>query len=386
MPPNVDEIEYAPPYHNGIPAARPSLVSGYDSPSPEFDVGANHGPDIKPSPPRIVTLPPADPLQKLLDLPILRPIPWKEGQDLPPNKSSEHERVQVRSAVIMTTRGDVAETQCDRCARGVGRFAKCVYKDGWFMGACATCQMSSKGNLCSFRTKKEAAARAKAMANNKAAAQERVVYSPGDTIHVNGPSMKRKRTSTGKAAPHTQPRTSSCQESAAEEGHSYEKAFDDDPDALLQYVYNQQQVNMNGGTKRHHQRYLAERDEHMQDVRTSKSNGTDIRRESYRVKVGERSFSPAIPYGGGRERSSFNESNMANGYNRHESRDALPPHDEPVPLIDTFPRKKQKQLFAIIGSLQSGIRTSRQQTENLQRQLDSLQTILGIDPEEVDYN
>ncbi|KAG4439120.1 hypothetical protein IFR05_005407 [Cadophora sp. M221] len=392
MPPNVDEIEYAPPYHNGLPAARPSLVSDYDSPSPEFDNSANHGSDIKPPPPKRVILPPADPLQKLLDLPILRPIPWKEGQDLPPKKSSEHERVQVRSAVILTTRGDVAETPCDRCARGVGRFAECVYKDGWFMGACATCQMSSKGNLCSFRTKKEAAAKAKLMAMNKAAAQKRMDYSPpGDTIHVNRSSMKRRRTSTEKTAAHKQPRTSTYQEyteseaPAVEAARSYEKAFDDDPNALLQYVYNQQQVNTNGGTKRHHQQYLAERDEHMQDSRVGKSNGHDVRRESYRAEVGEGSFSPAVPYFG-RERSSFNESNMANGYNRHESCDALPPPDGPVPLIDTFPRKKQKQLFAIIGSLQSGIMTSRQQTENLQRQLDSLQTILGIDPEEADYN
>ncbi|KAH7323945.1 hypothetical protein BKA65DRAFT_511742 [Rhexocercosporidium sp. MPI-PUGE-AT-0058] len=391
MPPTLDEIEFAPPYQNGIPTARPSLVSGYDSPSPEVDAGANHRPDIKPPPPKRLTLPPADPLQKLLDLPILRPIPWKEGQELAPKKSSEHERIQVRSAVLLTTRGDIAENPCDRCSRGVGRFAKCVYKDGWFMGACATCQMNSKGNLCSFRTKLEAAAKAKAMANKKTGVQERFVSSPADTIHVNGPSMKRKRVSTDRAVPHKQSRTSSYQEytegqpSAAEEGQAYEKTFDDDPNALLQYVYNQQQVNTNGGTKRHHHQYQAERDDHIRETRVGKLNGHDIRRESFRGEVGEGSFSPAVPYGS-RERSSIHDSNMAGTYNHHESREALPLPDEPLPLIDTFPRKKQKQLFAIIGSLQSGIRTSRQQTENLQRQLESLQTILGIDPEEVDYN
>ncbi|TAQ83717.1 hypothetical protein B7494_g7961 [Chlorociboria aeruginascens] len=34
---------------------------------------------------------------------------------------------------------------------GVGRFALCVTLDGWFFGACATCQMGSRGNTCSLR-------------------------------------------------------------------------------------------------------------------------------------------------------------------------------------------------------------------------------------------
>ncbi|PVH77941.1 hypothetical protein DL98DRAFT_656488 [Cadophora sp. DSE1049] len=381
MPPDLDEIEYAPPYHNGLPASRPSLVMGYDSPSPDSGPGAtpNYKPNMKLPQPKKVASPPPDPLQKLLDLPILRPIPWKEGQELPPNKSSEHERVQVRSAVLLSTRGEVAENPCNRCSRGTGRFAKCVYKDGWFMGACATCQMSSKGNHCSFRLEKEAAARAKTAATNStnmSEAQERVQDSPPrDAIHVNGPlpSMKRKRVSAEKAAAHKHPRTSTYPEPPAplaEQTYTYEKTFDDDPNALLQYVFNQQQA-ANGSTKRHHQQYLAEREE---DARGSKLNGGhEAKRESYRGEIGEGSYSPAVPYGG-HERSSFT------------ARATLPPDDEPLPLIDTFPRKKQKQLFAIIGSLQSGIRTSRQQTENLQKQLDSLQTILGIEPEEVEYN
>lgn len=49
-----------------------------------------------------------------------------------------------------------------------------------------------------------------------------------------------------------------------------------------------------------------------------------------------------------------------------------------VPLIDTLPRKKQKQIFGIIGGIQSGIRSVRQQTEDLQKQLDLLQEALGI--------
>jgi hypothetical protein len=52
-----------------------------------------------------------------------------------------------------------------------------------------------------------------------------------------------------------------------------------------------------------------------------------------------------------------------------------------TPLIDTLPRHKQKRIFGIIGGIQSGIRTVRQQTDNLQRQLDLLQAEMGIDTE-----
>ncbi|KAL2062711.1 hypothetical protein VTL71DRAFT_5783 [Oculimacula yallundae] len=388
MPPNVEEtdgdaIEYAPPYDKDSPPPKPSFITSYYSPSPEPEPEVNHGPDIKPPPPaKRRDMPVAESLQSLLELPILRPIPWREGQELPPDKSYEHERAEVRIAVIMTTRGDIAEEPCQHCARGNGRFTECVYKEGWFLGACASCYFKHQGNLCSFRFEQKAEADAIVTANGKAKAQ-----SPGDTIHVNGPSKKRKRKSTTKATAHKQPRTSGYEDShstvAEEESYAYEKSFDDDPNALLQYVYNQQHTNTSGGNKRHHQQYLAERDE--KEARAFKSNGHGARRGSYRGEVGEGSFSPAMPYGT-RERSSFNESNLAGAYSHRESRGALPQADEPLALIDTFPRKKQKQLFAAIGSLQSGIRNSRQQTENLQRQLDSLQHILGIEPEEDEYN
>jgi hypothetical protein len=55
-----------------------------------------------------------------------------------------------------------------------------------------------------------------------------------------------------------------------------------------------------------------------------------------------------------------------------------------TPLIDTLPRKKQKQIYQIIGGVQSGIRSVRQQTESLQKQLDLLQAALGIDTDDED--
>jgi len=53
-------------------------------------------------------------------------------------------------------------------------------------------------------------------------------------------------------------------------------------------------------------------------------------------------------------------------------------------IIDSLPRKKQKQIFSIIGGLQSGIRSCVQQAENMQRQLDLLQEAFGIEPDEAE--
>lgn len=53
-------------------------------------------------------------------------------------------------------------------------------------------------------------------------------------------------------------------------------------------------------------------------------------------------------------------------------------------LIDRLPRKKQREIFGIIGTIQSGIRMVRSQTESLQKQLDLLQGALGIDLDEDD--
>jgi hypothetical protein len=53
-----------------------------------------------------------------------------------------------------------------------------------------------------------------------------------------------------------------------------------------------------------------------------------------------------------------------------------------TPLIDTLPRKKQKQIYQIIGGVQSGLRLVRQQTESMQKQLDLLQAALGIEDDD----
>jgi hypothetical protein len=45
------------------------------------------------------------------------------------------------------------------------------------------------------------------------------------------------------------------------------------------------------------------------------------------------------------------------------------------PMIDTFPKAKQRQIFSVISGLQGGI-------DHLQKQLDALKALLGIDEED----
>ena len=76
-----------------------------------------------------------------------------------------------------------------------------------------------------------------------------------------------------------------------------------------------------------------------------------------------------------RDRPSLNANSVAS-HNHQKTSSPL------TPLIDTLPRHKQKRIFGIIGGIQSGIKTVRQQTDSLQRQLHLLQAEMGIDTED----
>lgn len=50
--------------------------------------------------------------------------------------------------------------------------------------------------------------------------------------------------------------------------------------------------------------------------------------------------------------------------------------ETPIPLIDTLPKSKQRQIYALMSGLQGGI-------DNLQKQMNTLQAVFGIDTEDV---
>ena len=90
-------------------------------------------------------------LDRLKALPEVRPIPWRPGQELPPERSTESPRVQQRGALLLVTRGQRVEPPCTHCANGYGRFTECITLENWFQGACSGCIFTSKGNKCSLR-------------------------------------------------------------------------------------------------------------------------------------------------------------------------------------------------------------------------------------------
>lgn len=53
-----------------------------------------------------------------------------------------------------------------------------------------------------------------------------------------------------------------------------------------------------------------------------------------------------------------------------------------VALIDSLPRKKQREIYGIIDGLQSGIKSCLNQAETMQKELDTLRNILGLDTDD----
>lgn len=203
-----------------------------------------------------------------------------------------------------------------------------------------------------------------------------------DAIEVQSKSAtkhKRKRKTLEKAQSHKQPRIAYNLEEIESryvatpvprsvKDPLYEKTFDDDPAALLKHVYNQQQqLVANGSAKRRQLQYDTDEEDLIQNTRSSSFKGLNgPGRRGYESNKGN-SYSPAVGH-------PTQGPTFGNSMSSSKSLD----NEYPVALIDTFPRRKQKQLYSLIGGIESGIRSQRQQTENLENQLENLKEILGI--------
>jgi hypothetical protein len=150
MPPKNDKTDYNS-LRDGLPryaTEQFNLGVGVSTPAAPndlvaYDVGPASSGGRKPG---------VDSLSGLRALPEVRPIPWVPGKELPVEKSTESPRTQTRGAFLLSTRGNINNPPCTHCASGSGRFALCISMAEWFHGACSTCQMATRGNLCSLRT------------------------------------------------------------------------------------------------------------------------------------------------------------------------------------------------------------------------------------------
>ena len=80
--------------------------------------------------------------ERLQAMPVRRELPWRPGVE--PGAETEtggdSRRKQIRFGCLLATRGDVAPVPCNSCANGRGKFSVCVFLNGYFKGACASCQ------------------------------------------------------------------------------------------------------------------------------------------------------------------------------------------------------------------------------------------------------
>lgn len=68
----------------------------------------------------------------LTNLPEVREIPWRQGQDATSNKM----RSAQLYAMELVVKGDIAPVPCTQCAAGMGKFSLCVVRAGEIGGAC----------------------------------------------------------------------------------------------------------------------------------------------------------------------------------------------------------------------------------------------------------
>ncbi|KAF4630610.1 hypothetical protein G7Y89_g7534 [Cudoniella acicularis] len=390
-----------------------------DQPNPAFSTplahhNHNHGPNTMameaPRSSSVGRKTAIDSLSGLRALPEVRPIPWATGKELPPDKSTESPRTQTRGAFLLSTRGIVRNPPCTHCATGAGRFALCISLEAWFQGACSTCQMATRGNLCSLRVESSGSPAEGKPKQNKREMSRNPPPNDHPTQNQNQPPaspsgftppqnmLKRKNDHplpSPSAAPNnpfepknTDPIIRSIAQGPSTIPHSNPQFLNNRPPPPNSNFSSQPYQMESPPNKR-------------RNIGNQPPNNLEQSQMQY--------------HGHG---NSYFEAGMNSGFRAERGRDVttsaspstqllqplpvapqdrpLPSRDNPshtetpapaaveTPLIDTLPRRKQKQIFGILGGIQSGIRNVRQQADSLQKQLDSLQAALGIDGDDED--
>ncbi|CAG8952918.1 hypothetical protein HYFRA_00007632 [Hymenoscyphus fraxineus] len=409
-------------------------------------------------------------LRDLQALPEVRSIPWIPGRELPPDKSTESPRAQTRGAFMLSTRGKIRDPPCNHCTSGSGRFSVCVSLDSWFFGACATCQMATRGHLCSLRTAANGSPIPRAPRQQvfkvldptpTPPPQDRPISTQQYQAPPNTNSLKRKADEPMMPgmrvlqprgdnypliAPAPQNATQSHIQPQPQQNSGY-TPINSRPNTSSPGYFSERPLNNNITNTASTNTYQSQPQPQPQaqasngiamsswnNINASNINTSTSRQDPtpYPQKMSKPSPDLKSP-----TNLNGNPSNSNNPYthsptltknppNPHPNypsqnisyppQNSNPPHlqnpstqsqSQPQPqpppqpepsqpqssrsrtltspetsLIDSIPRKKQKQIFGIIGGLQSGIRSVRQQAENLQRQLDILQSALGIDSED----
>jgi len=258
----------------------------------------------------------------------------------------------------------VSPSPCEHCAAGYGRFSVCITLEHWFQGACSSCIFTSKGNKCSLRFQTSGTADGRALryhTDNPEVLQSYI----RNAAENPKPSKKRKR----RSAP-------SQMQAAAQPSHSsvyshVESPVSPDLDTLLQAEIAREQ---SSGQHEHHQRA------NPSQPNVAKARGPligpapSLHSNEVRRFIVDAS-TPRDPAPVPSERIWPVHHVLAEEKSVTPGSATLSGKYGSTPMIDTLPKAKQRQIYSVISGLQGGI-------DHLQKQLDALKVLLGIDVED----
>ncbi|KAL2061105.1 hypothetical protein VTL71DRAFT_9157 [Oculimacula yallundae] len=293
-------------------------------------------------------------------------IPWRPGQELPPEKALDSTRVQQRGATLLSTRGNVMATPCELCAGGYGRFVVCVTLKNWFQGACSSCIFTSKGNKCSLRTQTSGTEDGRALRHH--------IDTPES--HRSNPeksSKKRKRSSVpGPKRSTALPTTYSSIYPQLD----HPRAASPDLDMLLQAQIARDQMEEGESESESPVGDPPQPSQHPSRPNVAKPelpvripavpSPYRSRPENQKPKARPLFSRDAAPMSQtGNETSHPVSSATWQDYSGRSKGSSM------VSGIESFEKAKQRELYGIIGQCQGGI-------DDLQRQLDTLKALFGI--------
>ncbi|KUJ06264.1 uncharacterized protein LY89DRAFT_692600 [Mollisia scopiformis] len=315
-------------------------------------------------------------LERLQKVPQVRAIPWRPGQELPAEKAEDSPRVQQRGAILLSTRGKVMELKCEHCARGYGRFSLCITMEPWFQGACSSCIFTSKGNKCSLRFQTSGTADGRALRYHTENPDALQSYIRNVNDNPPKPTKKRKRRS---APASTNPSLNALYSSE----HQLEspQAESPDLDTILQAEIAREQssgqpeyaaASVERKTKR--QQNTAQHAAPVASGSSSAWTPANLPLNDTQGALPNVSKSrDAAPVPSSRWAAIKEPRSLTPGSSTLPDHVAQSPTG--MPLIDTFPKTKQRHIYGVIGGLESGI-------DHLNAQVVSLKALLGIDADE----
>ncbi|TVY82795.1 hypothetical protein LSUE1_G002254 [Lachnellula suecica] len=285
--------------------------------------------------------------ERLQLMPEKRPMPWRSGVEPGADNETggESRRKQIRFGCLLATRGEVQVVPCNSCANGRGKFDICVALEGFFKGACASCQLSGRPNRCSIKVTDDAPS---SPTNTTGGVP---LNGTSQQPWSDGPKQKRRRTEK--------------QKEKVPEWESARPQWEQEMSEIVQRPWAtvnppptpQQQMMMNGANG-----VGSAAPNSGMDASNPNSIGWAAVNQSPST-----SGPPGYRNGGDNGASYQNSSEQAKG-----EETVMDERRGSVALIDTLPKHKQRQVYGLVSGLQGGI-------EHLQRELDSLKRALGID-------